>query len=90
MFIKKVKKLVKLRVLEESYDSEWGAPSFVQPKAKTNRKRFLIDFSNLNRQLKHKTYAVPKIKKMLLNLEGFRYFTSLELKMGYYHIRLRK
>ena len=25
---------------------------------------------------------------MILNLEGFQYTTSLELNMGYYHIRL--
>ena len=27
---------------------------------------------------------------MILNLEGFQYTTSLELNMGYYHIRLRE
>ena len=32
---------------------------------------------------------MPKIREMLLNLEGFQYAMSLELKMGYYHIRLR-
>ena len=31
---------------------------------------------------------MPKIQEMLLNIEGFKYATSLELNMGYYHSRL--
>ena len=41
-------------------------------------------------QLKRKSYTMPKIQKMLLNLEGFQYTTSLDLNVGYYHIRLSK
>ena len=33
---------------------------------------------------------MPKTNEMLLKLEGFQYTTSLDLNMGYYHIRLRK
>ena len=65
-----------------------GSALFYQPKAKTNRVRFLSDFCNLNRQLKRKPYPMPKIREMLLNLEGFKYPTSIELKMVYYHIHL--
>ena len=79
-----------LRALEETNDSEWGATSFAQPKKKTNCVRFLSDFWNLNIQLKRKTYPMPKIHEMLLNLEGFRYGTSLDLNMGYFHIRISK
>ena len=77
-------------VLEEENDSEWGAPSFAQPKAKRNRVRFLSDFQNLNRQLTRHPYPMPKILEIILNLEGFQYATSLDLNMGYYHIRLSK
>ena len=34
MFIKEVKRLVKLGVVGEANDSEWGAPYFAQPKEK--------------------------------------------------------
>ena len=88
MFRKEVERLVKLGVLKEANNSEWGAPSFAQPKPKTNRVRLLSDFLNFNRQLKRKPYPMPKFCKMLLNLEGFQYVTSLELKVGFYHIRL--
>ena len=73
MFRKEVEILVSLGVHEESNDSEWGAPLFSQPKAKTNRVRFLSDFRNLNRQLKYKPYPMPKLREMLLKLAGFQY-----------------
>ena len=33
---------------------------------------------------------MPKINRMLLKVEGFQYAKSLDLNMGYYHIRLIK
>ena len=33
---------------------------------------------------------MPKINDILLKLEGFQYAKSLDLNMGYYHIRLSK
>ena len=77
-----------LEVLEEANDSEWGAPSFAQPKSKTNHVRFLSDFRKLNRKLKHKPYPMPKIREILLNLEVFKYAMSLDFNMGCYHIRI--
>ena len=87
---KEVKRLASLGVLKEANDPEWGAPYFAQPKAKTNRVIFLSDFWNLNRQLKCKPYPRPKIREMLINLEGFQYATLLDLNMGYYHICLNE
>ena len=86
MFKKDVERLVILGVLGVANDSEWGAPYFAQTKPKSNRVRFLSDFSNLNKQLKQKPYPIPKINEMLLKLEIFQYATS----MGYYPIRLIK
>ena len=62
MFKKEVEILVSLGVLDEDNGSECGAPSFEQPKAKTNCVRDLSDFRNLNRQLKRKPYQIPKIR----------------------------
>ena len=67
-------------------DSELGAPYFSQPKAKTNYNRFISDFWNLNIQLKRKPYPMPKIREIILKLEGFKYTMSLDLDMVYYHI----
>ena len=54
MFKKESERLVRLGFLKKANDYEWGAPSFAQPKAKTNCVKLLSDFWNLNRQLKRK------------------------------------
>ena len=85
---KRSKKLVNLGVLGEANDSEWGAPLFDQPKSKMNCIRFLSDFCNLNRQLKLIPYPIPKTRELLLNIERFKYASSINLNIGYYHICL--
>ena len=86
MLKKEVERLVLLGVLERSNVSEWGSPAFAQPKPETNQGYFIIDFINLNKQLKRKPYQMSNINKILLKLEGFQYATSLDLNMRYYHI----
>ena len=90
MLKKEVERLVLLGVLERSNVSEWGSPAFAQPKPETNQGYFIIDFINLNKQLKCKPYQMSNINKILLKLEGFQYATSLDLNMRYYHIWLSK
>ena len=77
-------------VLEVANESEWGAPSFAEPKPKSYQVRFISDFRNINKQLKHKSYPMTNINGMLLKLEGFHYATSIDLNMGYYHTQMRK
>jgi len=67
--------------------SEWAAPTFVIPK-KDGSVRFISDFRELNKRIIRKPHPIPNIQDMLLNLEGFQWATSLDLNMGYYHIRL--
>ena len=71
MFKKEVDHLVLLGVLKVANDSEWGAPSFAQPKLKSNRVHFISDFRNLNKQLKKKLHPMPKFNEMFLKIRGF-------------------
>ena len=50
--------------------------------------RFTLDFRRLNQKIKRKPYPLPRISDTFQELEGFRYASSLDLNMGYYHIRL--
>ena len=68
VFKKESERIVRLGVIKESNESKWRAPYFAQPKAKTNRVRFLGEFWNLNMQLKHKPYTMPKIHEVLLKV----------------------
>ena len=90
MFKNEVERLVLLGVLKVENDSEWGSPSFAEPKPKSNIVSLISDFSNTNIQLKQTPYPIPKINEILLKLEGFQYAMSLGLNMGYYHIQLRE
>jgi hypothetical protein len=72
-------------VLRKVNRSEWAAPTYIIPK-KDGTVRFISDFRELNKRIKRKPYPNPKIQDLLLKLEGFRYATSLDLNMGYYHI----
>ena len=82
-----VERLVEAGVLRKVNRSEWAAPTFIIPK-KDGSVRFISDFRELNKRIKRKPYPIPKIQDMLLKLEGFKYATSLDLNMGYYHIEL--
>jgi hypothetical protein len=50
--------------------------------------RSLADLRELNKRIKRKPSPIPKINDLLQKLEGFYFATSLDLNMGYYHIRL--
>jgi transposase InsO family protein len=80
-------RLCNLGVLKRVNRSQWGAPTFIIPK-KDGTVRFISDFRELNKRIKRQPYPIPKIQSLLLRLEGFKYGTSLDLNMGYYHIEL--
>ena len=82
-----VERLCKEQVLKKTNRSEWAAPNFAIPKS-DGTIRFLTDFRELNKRIKRKLYPIPKIQDLLLKLEGFKWATSLDLNMGYYHIHL--
>lgn len=82
-----VDRLVQIGVLKKVNRSQWAAPSFIIPK-KDGTVRFINDFRELNKRIKRKPYPIPKIQDMMLKLEGFKWATSLDLNMGYYHIEL--
>jgi len=82
-----VERLVKILDLKKVNCSEWAAPTFVIPK-KDGSVRFISDFWELNKRMLRKPCPIPNIPDMLLNLEGFQWATSLDLNMGYYHVRL--
>jgi hypothetical protein len=84
---KEINRFCDIGVMKKSHNSEWAAPTFIQPK-KTGDVRVLTDFRRLNAALKRKPFPLPKISDLLLKLEGFQYATAIDLSMGYYHIPL--
>ena len=46
------------------------------------------DLLELKKRIKRKPFPIPKIQDLLLKEEGFKHASSLDLNMGYYHIKL--
>ncbi|MGL4607750.1 MAG: reverse transcriptase family protein, partial [Eubacteriaceae bacterium] len=82
-----VDRLCELGVLKKVNRSAWGAPTFIIPKH-DGTVRFISDFRELNKRILRHPFPIPKIQDLLQKLQGFRYGTSLDLNMGYYHIEL--
>ena len=52
--------------------------------------RFCIDFRKLNQRTIKDAYPIPRIDDTLHSLAGSKYFTTLDLKSGYWQVELRE
>ena len=82
-----INRLIEYGVMRKVNRSEWAAPMFTIKKPDQSI-RSLADLRELNKRIKRNPFPLPKISDMLHKLEGFQYATSLDLNMGYYHVRL--
>ena len=69
--------------------SECMSPSFIIPKIDQNV-CMISDFCfrEVSKRLVRKPFPIPKLSRVLQELEGFTFTTALDLNMGYYTIRL--
>jgi len=74
-------------VIEESY-SPWIFPA-VLVKKKDGTIRFCVDFRKLNAVTEKDSYPLLRIDDLLDCLSGNFWFTTLDLKSGYWQIKLR-
>ena len=85
MFKQKIDQLEALKFIKKVNRSQWGASAFIIPK-KYSTVHFIYDFREANKRILRQPYPKPKIQDLLLRLEGFFLGTTLDLKVGYYHI----
>jgi hypothetical protein len=88
---KQVGKLLKEGIIKES-NSPWNSPLLIVPKKAENngeRKwRLVVDFRKLNEKTIGDAYPLPDITEILDQLGQFKYFSCLDLVMGYHQIEL--
>ena len=65
----------------------YAAPVTLQPK-KDGSLRFCVDFRQLNSVTVRDVYPIPRIDDTLDQLQAAQYFTSLDLKSGFWQIEL--
>ena len=69
--------------------SPWSFPVVIVDK-KDGSKRFCVDFRRLNQVTKKNSYPLPVIDDILALLGKAKYFTSLDLKSGYWQVLMNE
>ena len=59
-------------------------------KKKDGGNRFCVDFRKVNSVLVKNSYPLPNIENMLNRLGKAKYFTCLDLKSGYWQIKIKE
>ena len=101
---KEIETLEKAGVIERSL-SPWASPVIVVPKKSAPdeppRRRLCVDYRKVNslqQEIKRtdkgtgclSLYPLPKIDEMFAKLKGARFFSTIDLRSGYYHIGLTR
>ena len=81
-----IDKLLEAGVIRNSHSS-WSAPIIVVPKG-DGGKHLVIDYRALNKITSKFTWPMPKVEDIFSQLNGAKYFSTLDLRAGYHHIRL--
>ena len=82
-----IDKLLEAGFIRES-DSSWSAPIVVVPKG-DGGKRLCIDYRALNAITRTFIWSMPRVD-ILAKLGKAKFFTTLDLRLGYHHIALGK
>ena len=82
----KLTELIDLEFIRPS-SSPWGAPVLFASK-KDGGLRFCIDYRALNRLTVKNSYPLPRVDDLLDQLNSAKYYSKIDLLMGYHQIRL--
>ena len=69
--------------------SPWASP-VVMVKKKDNTMRFCVDFHKVNDATIKDGHPLPRIDDTLESLHGARYFSTLDLKSGYWQVPIKE
>ena len=81
-----IDKLLEAGVIRNSHSS-WLAPIIVVPKG-DGGKCLIIGYKALNKVTRKFVWPMPKVEDIFSQLNGAKYFSTLDLRVGYHHIGL--
>ena len=73
--------------IRESH-SPYGAPVLFAKKAGETKRRFCVDYRDFNKITIKDRYPIPRVDDLLDRLYGAKYFTKLDLRSGYFQVRI--
>ena len=83
-----VKEILRDEVIRPS-TSPWASP-VVMVKKRDGTMRFCVDFRKMNDATIKDAHSLPRIDDTLESLHGAQYFTTLDLKSGYWQVPIRE
>ena len=83
-----LKELLEAGIIKESH-SLYASPIVIVRK-KTGKIRMTVDYCELNQRSIKDSFNLPKIEDILTYLSGFRWFSTLDLKSGYYQVQVHE
>ena len=81
-----VGRMLKRNVIVPS-SSPWASPT-VMVKKKDEKIRFCVDYRKLNELTKKDAYPLPSIDDCIDNLDGEKYFCTMDLQSGYWQVNM--
>ena len=81
-----INKLLEAGVIRNSHSS-WLAPIILVPKG-DGGKHLVIDYRALNKVMRKFVWPMPKVEDIFSQLNGAKYFSTLDFRAGYHHIGL--
>lgn len=70
-------------------NSPW-ASGVVLVRKKNGKLRFCVDYRHLNINTVKDSYALPVIDELMDHFHGARYFSSLDMRLGYYQVEVEE
>jgi len=58
-------------------------------KKKDGTLRMCIDYKAFNRKILKNQYPIPRIDELMVKLKGAKYFSKIDLHLGYHQIRVK-
>ena len=83
-----IDELLKMALIQPSR-SPWGAPMFLVAKP-DGGKRMVIDYRALNSKTIRNRHPLPRVDELFDQLQGAQYFSKIDLRTGYWQIRMHK
>ncbi|KAI4872517.1 hypothetical protein NFI96_007455 [Prochilodus magdalenae] len=82
-----IEEMLRTGVIEPS-DSPWASGVVMVNKKKSPKMRFCVDYRPLNSVTKKDSYPLPRIDESLDLVSGSSWFSSLDLRSGYWQVPL--